>query len=159
MNVLLIGSGGREHALAWKIADSPLLNDFYCIPGNPGIAEHATCLNLDVADHSAVVEFCRNKEIALVVVGPEAPLVAGLADDLDEAGIPVFGPGAQAAQLEGSKGFTKDLCDRYGIPTGAYMRLNNAPKAKAYARQMGAPHCYQGRRACRGQRRDRRTNS
>lgn len=139
MNVLLIGSGGREHALAWKIAASPLLNDFYCIPGNPGIAEHATCLNLDVADHSAVVEFCRDKEIALVVVGPEAPLVAGLADDLDEAGIPVFGPGAQAAQLEGSKGFTKDLCDRYGIPTGAYMRLNNAPKAKAYARQMGAP--------------------
>ena len=139
MNVLLIGSGGREHALAWKIAASPLLNDFYCIPGNPGIAEHATCLDLDVTDHAAVVEFCREREIALVVVGPEAPLVAGLVDDLDEAGIPVFGPGAKAAQLEGSKGFTKDLCDRYGIPTGAYVRLNNAPKAKAYARQMGAP--------------------
>ncbi len=139
MNVLLIGSGGREHALAWKIAASPLLGDFYCIAGNPGIAEHATCLDLDVTDHAAVVEFCRDREIALVVVGPEAPLVAGLADDLDQAGIPVFGPGAAAAQLEGSKGFTKDLCDRYGIPTGAFMRLNNAPKAKAYARQMGAP--------------------
>ena len=103
MNVLLIGSGGREHALAWKIAASPLLSDFYCIPGNPGIAEHATCLNLDVADHPAVVEFCRDKEIALVVIGPEAPLVAGLADDLDEAGIPVFGPGAQALNWKARK--------------------------------------------------------
>jgi phosphoribosylamine--glycine ligase len=139
MNVLLIGSGGREHALAWKIAASPLLGKFFCAPGNPGIAEHAICLDLDVTDHKAVVELCRDREIALVVVGPEAPLVAGLADKLEQAGIPVFGPGAAAAQLEGSKGFTKDLCDRYGIPTGAYMRLNNAPKAKAYARQIGAP--------------------
>ncbi len=139
MNVLLIGSGGREHALAWKIAASPLLNAFYCIPGNPGIAEHATCVDMDVTDHDAVATFCRDKEIALVVVGPEAPLVAGLTDDLERVGIPVFGPSAGAAQLEGSKGFTKDLCHRFGIPTGAYMRFNNAPKAKAYARQMGAP--------------------
>jgi len=139
MNVLLIGSGGREHALAWKIAASPLLQAFYCAPGNPGIAEHATCVDIDIGDHQAIVQFCRDKEITLVVVGPEAPLVAGLADALEEAGIPVFGPGAKAAQLEGSKGFTKDFCDRYGIPTGAYMRFNNAPKAKAYTRQMGAP--------------------
>jgi phosphoribosylamine---glycine ligase len=139
MNVLLIGSGGREHALAWKIAQSPMLETLYAAPGNPGIAEHATLSDLDVADHDAVAGFCREKEIDLVVVGPEAPLVAGLADALNEAGISVFGPSAQAAQLEGSKGFTKDLCARENIPTGAYQRFNNAPKAKAYARAQGAP--------------------
>ncbi len=139
MNVLLIGSGGREHALAWKIAASPILGTLFCAPGNPGISEHATCLDIDVENHQAIVIFCEEREISLVVVGPEAPLVAGLADDLKAAGIPVFGPSAAAAQLEGSKGFTKDLCARFNIPTGAYMRFNNAPKAKAYARQMGAP--------------------
>lgn len=139
MNVLLIGSGGREHALAWKMSSSPLLRDFYCVPGNPGIAAHATCIDMDIDDHEAILALCREKDITLIVVGPEAPLVAGLSDRLEEAGFPVFGPSAAAAQLEGSKGFTKDLCDRFGIPTGAYMRLNNAPKAKAYARQMGAP--------------------
>ncbi|MCC0034307.1 MAG: phosphoribosylamine--glycine ligase [Hoeflea sp.] len=139
MNVLLIGSGGREHALAWKIAQSPMLEALYAAPGNPGIAEHATLSDLDVADHDAVVSFCREKQIGLVVVGPEAPLVAGLADALKLAGISVFGPSAQAAQLEGSKGFTKDLCARENIPTGAYQRFNNAPKAKAYARAKGAP--------------------
>jgi len=139
MNVLLIGSGGREHALAWKIAQSPMLEILYAAPGNPGIAEHATLSALDVTDHGAVVAFCKDKAIDLVVVGPEAPLVAGLADALKQAGIPVFGPSAQAAQLEGSKGFTKDLCARENIPTGAYQRFNNAPKAKAYARAQGAP--------------------
>ncbi len=139
MNVLLIGSGGREHSLAWKIAASPLLETFFCVPGNPGIAQHATCIDMDVDDHDAIVSLCREKGITLVVVGPEAPLVAGLSDRLEQAGFPVFGPSAAAAQLEGSKGFTKDLCDRFGIPTGAYMRLDNASKAKAYARQMGAP--------------------
>jgi phosphoribosylamine--glycine ligase len=139
MNVLLIGSGGREHALAWKLAASPILEALYCAPGNPGIAQCATCFDLDVDDHEAVVRFCQDKEISLVVVGPEAPLVAGIVDDLTAAGIPVFGPTRAAAQLEGSKGFTKDLCDRYGIPTGAYMRFNNAPKAKAYIRVTGAP--------------------
>lgn len=139
MNVLLIGSGGREHALAWKMAASPLLQAFYCVPGNPGIAEHATCIDMDIDDHDAIITLCREKDVTLIVVGPEAPLVAGLADKLQLAGFPVFGPGAAAAQLEGSKGFTKDLCDRFDIPTGAYMRLNNAPKAKAYARQVGAP--------------------
>ncbi|MCP4316657.1 MAG: phosphoribosylamine--glycine ligase [Hyphomicrobiales bacterium] len=139
MNVLLIGSGGREHALAWKIAASPVLDKLYCAPGNPGIANEAECVDIEVEDHGAVVAFCAEYEIGLVVVGPEAPLVAGIADALNEAGIPVFGPTAAAAQLEGSKGFTKDLCDRHNIPTGAYMRFNNAPKAKAYAREMGAP--------------------
>jgi len=139
MNVLLIGSGGREHALAWKLAQSPLLTRLYAAPGNPGIAQEAECVALDVADHAAVVAFSREKAIDLVVVGPEAPLVAGLADALRAAGIKVFGPSAAAARLEGSKGFTKDLCARYGIPTGAYGRFANAAEAKAYARRMGAP--------------------
>tara|TARA_R110000751_G_scaffold10055_2_gene37318 strand:- start:156310 stop:157587 length:1278 start_codon:yes stop_codon:yes gene_type:complete len=139
MNVLLIGAGGREHALAWKIAASPVLGTLYCAPGNPGIAEEATCIDMDITDHKAIVAFCAEAEISLVVVGPEAPLIAGLVDDLQAAGIPAFGPTAAAAQLEGSKGFTKDLCARFNIPTGAYMRFNNAPKAKAYAREMGAP--------------------
>ena len=139
MNVLLIGSGGREHALAWKLAASPLLTKLYAAPGNPGIAQEAECVSLAVDDHAAVVAFAKEKNIDLVVVGPEAPLVAGLADELEAAGIRVFGPSKKAAQLEGSKGFTKDLCARYGIPTAAYGRFNNAPKAKAYARQVGAP--------------------
>lgn len=139
LNVLLIGSGGREHALAWKIAQSPMLGTLYAAPGNPGVAEHATLSALDVTDHDGVVAFCRDKAIDLVVVGPEAPLVAGLSDALKAAGIAVFGPSAAAAQLEGSKGFTKDLCARENIPTGAYERFNNAPKAKAYARAQGAP--------------------
>ena len=139
MNVLLIGSGGREHALAWKLAQSPLLTRLYAAPGNPGIAQEAECVALDVADHAAVVAFCRSNAIDLVVIGPEAPLVAGLADALRAAGIKVFGPSAAAARLEGSKGFTKDLCARYGIPTGAYGRFANAAEAKAYARRMGAP--------------------
>ena len=139
MNVLLIGSGGREHALAWKIAQSPLLAKLYAAPGNPGIAQEAECVTLDIADHAAVANFCRDRSIELVVVGPEAPLVAGLADALRAAGVKVFGPSAEAARLEGSKGFTKDLCARFGIPTGAYGRFNNAPKAKAYIRQTGAP--------------------
>ncbi len=139
MRVLLIGSGGREHALAWKLAQSPLMTEFYAAPGNPGIAEHATLAALDVDNHEAVVAFCREKAIDFVVVGPEAPLVAGIADALRAAGIAVFGPSAAAAQLEGSKGFTKDICARYDIPTGAYQRFNNAPKAKAYVRAQGAP--------------------
>ena len=139
MRVLLIGSGGREHALAWKLAQSPLMTEFYAAPGNPGIAEHATLAALDVDDHDAVVAFCKEKSIDFVVVGPEAPLVAGIADVLRAADITVFGPSAAAAQLEGSKGFTKDICARYDIPTGAYQRFNNGPKAKAYVRAQGAP--------------------
>jgi len=139
MNVLLIGSGGREHALAWKIAASPLLGKLWCAPGNPGIAREATCVALDVADHAAVAAFCRENAIGLVVVGPEAPLVAGIVDDLSKEGIKVFGPTAAAARLEGSKGFMKDLCARHSIPTAEYQRFNNAPKAKAYVRAKGAP--------------------
>jgi phosphoribosylamine--glycine ligase len=139
MNVLLLGSGGREHALAWKLAASPLLTRLYAAPGNPGIAAEAECIALDVADHAAVVAFCRQAAIDLVVVGPEAPLVAGIADDLRAAGIRVFGPSAAAARLEGSKGFTKDLCARFGIPTAAYGRFSDREAALSYVRQQGAP--------------------
>ena len=139
MKVLLIGSGGREHALAWKIAQSPLLTTLYAIPGNPGIAEHATLVPISADDLDEILALCRGHEIDFVVVGPEAPLVAGLADQLRAEGFAVFGPSAAAAQLEGSKGFTKDLCARYDIPTGAYQRFNNAPKAKAYVRAQGTP--------------------
>lgn len=139
MNVLLIGSGGREHALAWKLAASPVLTKLYAAPGNPGMAGDAECVALDVADHAAVVGFCREKVIDLVVVGPEAPLVAGLADVLNAAEIRVFGPSAAAARLEGSKSFTKELCDRYAIPTAAYGRFDNALAARDYVREQGAP--------------------
>ncbi|SJZ72274.1 phosphoribosylamine--glycine ligase [Consotaella salsifontis] len=138
-NVLLIGSGGREAALAWKIARSPELGAFYAAPGNPGIADHAEIVELDAADHQAVVAFCRDREIGLVVVGPEAPLVAGLADALAGAGIPVFGPSAAAARLEGSKGFTKDFCARWTIPTARYRRFDALAEAEAHVRREGAP--------------------
>src|SRR5689334_7445984 len=139
MNILLLGSGGREHALAWKIAASPLVDRLYCAPGNAGIAQEAECVALDVADHAAVIAFCRTNKIDLVVVGPEAPLVAGLVDDLVAAGIKAFGPSRAAAQLEGSKGFTKDLCRANNIPTAAYERFTAAAPAKAYVRSQGAP--------------------
>jgi phosphoribosylamine--glycine ligase len=139
MKLLLIGSGGREHALAWKLAQSPKLSKLYAAPGNPGIADHAELVALDVENHDAVLTFCRETGINLVVVGPEAPLVAGLADVLRATGINVFGPSAAAAQLEGSKGFTKDLCARYNIPTGAYRRFTEAAAAKAYVEEQGAP--------------------
>ncbi|MEL7429788.1 MAG: phosphoribosylamine--glycine ligase [Pseudomonadota bacterium] len=139
MNILLIGSGGREHALAWKLAQSPLCDTLYCSPGNPGIAKHASCINLDATDHDAVIAYCRKHEIGFVVVGPEAPLVAGLVDDLEEAGIDAFGPSAMAAQLEGSKGFTKDLCAEYDIPTAAYRRFSDAASAKSFLDELGLP--------------------
>jgi len=139
VNVLLIGGGGREHALAWKLKQSPLLDRLYCAPGNAGIEQVADCVALDVGDHDAVVRFCKDKDIGLVVIGPEAPLVAGLADDLEAARIKVFGPSRDAAQLEGSKGFTKDLCAEYGIPTAAYRRFTDADSAKAYAGAQSLP--------------------
>lgn len=139
MNVLLIGSGGREHALAWAIAASPLLDALYCAPGNPGMAKLGTNVQLDVKDHSAVIRFCREKAIGFVVVGPEAPLVAGLVDDLTAAGIKTFGPTKFAAQLEGSKGFTKDICRANNIPTAAYERFTELVGALAYVRERGAP--------------------
>jgi len=139
MHVLLLGSGGREHALAWKIAASPLVTKLWCAPGNAGIAREAECVALDIADHAAVIDFCRRNDIEFVVVGPETPLAAGIVDDLAEAGIKAFGPSKQAAQLEGSKGFTKALCTEFRIPTAAYGRFDNAAEALAYVRKQGAP--------------------
>src|SRR5450432_4578519 len=139
MNILLLGSGGREHALAWKIAGSPLVTKLWCAPGNAGIAREAECVGLDIADHRAVIDFCRANAVDFVVVGPETPLAAGIVDDLTSAGIKAFGPGKQAARLEGSKGFTKDLCREFSIPTGAYLRFDNAEAALAYVRAQGAP--------------------
>jgi phosphoribosylamine--glycine ligase len=133
MNILLLGSGGREHALAWKIAASPLADRLVCAPGNAGIAREAEVAALDVTDHAALISFCRQNRIDFVVVGPEAPLVAGVVDDLTAAGIKAFGPTKAAAQLEGSKGFTKDLCREHRIPTAAYARFNEAAPAKDYA--------------------------
>ncbi|MGC1448227.1 MAG: phosphoribosylamine--glycine ligase [Xanthobacteraceae bacterium] len=139
MNILILGSGGREHALAWKIAASPLSDRLYCAPGNAGIAREAICVALDIADHAAVITFCRTNHIDFVVVGPEAPLCAGIVDDLEAAGIKAFGPSKAAARLEGSKGFTKDLCRKNGIPTAAYERFTAIAPAKAYLRARGAP--------------------
>src|SRR5438477_7431974 len=139
MNILLLGSGGREHALAWKMAASPLTERLYCAPGNAGIAQEAECVPLDLTDHAAVVAFCREHRVDLVVVGPEAPLCAGIVDDLESAGIKAFGPTRAAAALEGSKGFTKDLCRANGIPSAAYARFNDAAAAKAHIRSHGAP--------------------
>jgi phosphoribosylamine---glycine ligase len=139
MNILLLGSGGREHALAWKMAASPLTGRLICAPGNAGIAQQAECVALDTADHAAVIAFCRTNHVDLVVVGPDAPLCAGIVDDLEAAGIKAFGPTRAAAQLEGSKGFTKDLCRANHIPTAAYERFRAAEPAKAYIRARGAP--------------------
>jgi phosphoribosylamine--glycine ligase len=139
MNILILGSGGREHALAWKIAASPLVDKLYCAPGNAGIAREATCVALDHADHAAVIAFCKSNSIDLVVVGPEAPLSAGVVDDLTAAGIKAFGPTKAAARLEASKGFTKDLCKANGIPTAAYEKFDNAAAATKYVREHGAP--------------------
>ncbi|RUW72992.1 MULTISPECIES: phosphoribosylamine--glycine ligase [unclassified Mesorhizobium] len=139
MRVLVIGSGGREHALAWKIAASPLLTRLYAAPGNPGVGRDAELVKLDIADHAAVAAFCKDNAIDLVVVGPEGPLVAGIADDLRGEGIRVFGPSKRAARLEGSKGFTKDLCAKYDIPTAAYGRFADLASAKAYVEKVGAP--------------------
>ena len=131
MNILLLGGGGREHALAWKLAQSPRLDTLYAAPGNPGIAEQATLVDLDATDHRTVLDFCIRHSIGLVVIGPEAPLVDGLADNLRTMGVPVFGPNKKAAQLEGSKGFTKDLCQRANIPTAAYQRVTSKDGAIA----------------------------
>jgi phosphoribosylamine--glycine ligase len=139
MNVLILGSGGREHALAWKLAASPLADKLYCAPGNAGIAQEAECVALDIADHKAVIAFCVANKIELVVVGPEVPLCAGIVDDLESAGIKAFGPGKWAARLEGSKGFSKDLCKANKIPTAAYERFKGAAAAKDYVRRKGAP--------------------
>ncbi len=139
MNILLIGSGGREHALAWKIAQSPLLDTLFISPGNGGMENCGTLINLDVTDHKAVIQFAKDNNVELVVIGPEAPLVAGLANDLNTANIPCFGPTKEAAILEGSKGFTKDICKDYNIPTAKYARFTDVNSAKDYVSKEGAP--------------------
>ncbi|MBX7541584.1 phosphoribosylamine--glycine ligase [Qipengyuania sphaerica] len=139
MNILLLGSGGREHALAWKLAQSPMCDKLWASPGNPGMEECATCVPLDSSDHAAVVKFCEEEAIGLVVIGPEGPLVEGLADSLEQAGILSFGPSKAAAQLEGSKGFTKDLCERAGIPTAKYYRTASLEEAWGKLKRFDAP--------------------
>src|SRR5688572_27490764 len=139
MNVLLLGSGGREHALAWKLAQSPRLGKLFAAPGNPGIAEHAQIAAIDPADHRATVDFCLKNSVEMIVIGPEAPLVDGLADNLRTMGFCVFGPNRIPAQLEGSKGFTKDLCDRYDIPTARYVRASDKLAAEAALEDFPAP--------------------
>ncbi|QLC22566.1 phosphoribosylamine--glycine ligase [Parasphingopyxis sp. CP4] len=139
MNVLLLGSGGREHALAWKLAQSPKLTKLFASPGNPGIAEHAEIVEIKDGDHRATIDFCLKKTIELVVIGPEAPLVDGLADNLRTMGFAVFGPNKEAAQLEGSKGFTKDLCAEANIPTARYERFSSAEAAIPALANFGLP--------------------
>ena len=140
MNILLLGSGGREHALAWKLAQSPLTDQLFAAPGNPGIAAIAKCVPLGVKDHDAVIRFCAENAVGLVVIGPEAPLVDGLSDSLRLAGLAVFGPSQAAAQLEGSKGFTKDLCARAGIPTAGYVRTASLEEARAALTRFAPPY-------------------
>jgi phosphoribosylamine---glycine ligase len=139
MRVLVVGSGGREHALCWAIAASPLCDKLYCAPGNAGIAAEAECVKIAAMDLEGLVAFCRDARIDFVVIGPEQPLVAGLVDRLEDAGIAAFGPSRAAAMLEGSKGFTKDFCARNGIPTAAYRRFTDAEAAKAYIATQAMP--------------------
>ncbi len=139
MNVLLLGSGGREHALAWKLAQTERLGKLFAAPGNPGIAEHAQIVAIDPADHRATVDFCLKNSVELIVIGPEAPLVDGLADNLRTMGFCVFGPNRVPARLEGSKGFTKDLCARYKIPTARYVRASDRLAAEAALEDFTAP--------------------
>ena len=135
----MLGSGGREHALAWKLAQSSQCDKLWASPGNPGMEECATCVALDSSDHAAVVKFCEENSIGLVVIGPEGPLVEGLADALAEAGVLSFGPSRAAAQLEGSKGFTKDLCERAKIPTARFERCTSLEAAWGALKKFDAP--------------------
>jgi phosphoribosylamine--glycine ligase len=139
MKILLIGSGGREHALAWRLAGSETCDTLYCAPGNPGIEEVAECVKIAADDINGLTDFAVSKNIDLVVVGPEVPLVLGLADLLRAKNIKVFGPSKLAARLEGSKGFTKDICTKYNIPTAAYGRFTDADAACAFIEKTGAP--------------------
>jgi phosphoribosylamine---glycine ligase len=139
MRVLVIGSGGREHAVCWAIAASPLLTKLWCAPGNPGIAQVAECVPIGALDFPALIAFAQDNEIDLVIPGPEAPLVAGITDAMEAASIPCIGPSRAAAQLEGSKAFTKELCDAAGIPTAQWERFDDADAARAFVRRRGAP--------------------
>lgn len=137
MKILIIGSGGREHALAWKIAQSPKVTELFCAPGNPGTAQLATNLDIPADDLDGLLQFALDQSIDLTVVGPEQPLVLGLADSFQEKGLKVFGPSAKAAQLEGSKAFSKDLMQKYDIPTAAYAAFDNPDEARAYLKGKG----------------------
>jgi phosphoribosylamine--glycine ligase len=139
MKVLVVGSGGREHSLCWAIAASPLCTQLYCAPGNAGIAADAECVDIGAENVDGLVAFVQQNEIEFVVVGPEGPLVLGLVDRLDALGVKSFGPTAAAAILEGSKGFMKDFCAKYDIPTAAYRRFTEPEPAKAWVREQGAP--------------------
>ena len=139
MKILLLGSGGREHALAWKIAASPLVKKLWCAPGNAGIAREAECVPIDIADHPAVIDFCKANEVDFVVVGPDAPLAPAWSTISNAAGFKAFGPTKAAGRLEGSKDFTKALCRANNIPTAAYEHFTDAEAAKAYIRKQGAP--------------------
>jgi len=144
MNILLLGSGGREHALSWKLAQSRVIakegGKLFASPGNPGIADHAECFDMDVTDHDLVIAFCEQEQVGLVVIGPEAPLVDGLADSLRAEGFAVFGPSKAAAQLEGSKAFTKELCDRANIPTAGYVRTTSLEQAREALARFNPPY-------------------
>jgi phosphoribosylamine--glycine ligase len=139
MKILILGSGGREHALAWAVLQNPKCDRLICAPGNAGMAQIADCVALDILDGAAVVEFCTAQAVDFVIVGPEAPLAAGVADDLRAAGVLTFGPSKAAAMLEASKAFTKEICDACDAPTAAYARFTSAEPARAYIRQQGAP--------------------
>src|SRR3954469_11557296 len=139
MKILLLGGGGREHALAWKIAASPLTTKLWCAPGNAGIAQEGECISLDLTDHAAVIALAKKLATDFVVVGPDNPLVAGIVDDLEAAGLRTFGPSKGAARLEGWKGFTKDLGRKYGTPPATCERFAGGPSAKTYVRAQGAP--------------------
>jgi len=139
MRILLLGSGGREHALAWKIAASPLVTRLWCAPGNAGIAREAKCVGLDITDHAAVIDFCTANAIEFVVVGPDAPIAAGIVDDLNTAGFKAFGPTRAAGRLESSKSFTKALCRANSIPTAAYAHFTDPEDAKDFVREQGSP--------------------
>jgi len=150
MNVLVIGSGAREHAICWSFSKSPLCDKLYCAPGNAGIADVAECLPIAADKITEIVDVCKKLGIDFAMIGPEVPLVLGLADALREAGILCFGPSKAAAQLEGSKGFLKDMCARANIPTAAYKRFDDAERAKAYVREKGAPIVIKADGACGG---------
>ncbi|MDY0269292.1 phosphoribosylamine--glycine ligase [Trichloromonas sp.] len=139
MKILVIGGGGREHALVWKIAQSPLVKTLYCAPGNPGIAALAECVHIQAEEIDALLDFARAEKIDLTVVGPEVPLTLGIVDRFQAAGLEIFGPSRAAARLEGSKGFSKDLMAKYGIPTAAYRTFSDRDQAHAYIRTQGAP--------------------
>jgi len=139
MHILLLGSGGREHALAWKIAASPLVTKFWCAPGNAGIAREAECVPIEITDHAAVIDFCKANAVDFVVVGPDAPIAAGIVDDLNSSGFKAFGPTKAAGRLESSKSFTKALCRAEHIPTAAYEHFTDRESARAYVLKQGTP--------------------